>query len=40
MMWGQIVFLGAMETEQGKHLQIGIVKAAFTEDILSLHKGL
>lgn len=29
MMWEQIMFLGAMETEQGKHLYIVIVKADF-----------
>lgn len=37
MKWEQIVFLDAMETEQGKHLQIRIVKATFTE-VLSLRK--
>lgn len=29
MMWEQIMFLGAMETEQGKYLYIVVVKAAF-----------
>lgn len=38
MLWEQIAFLGAMETEQGKHLQVGIVKVAFVE-VLNLHKG-
>ena len=29
MMWEQIMILDAIETEQGKHSQVGIVKADF-----------